>query len=157
MVSALAKAYQVFKKPEYLDSALKAMDFIKSALFVDGNLIRSFREGRSNIRGFADDYAFAVTALLDLYETRFDVSHLLWAVQLQEQMDNLFWDASKGGYFGVEKDSPFLVMRMKEDYDGAEPSPVRPRNRLPFHNPHGVCFTELVCGDEFASLGEYAS
>lgn len=125
MISAFARAYQVTRKPEYIAAARKAIEFVKRELYVDGVLIRNYRHGRSSIRAFADDYAFVITALLDLYEATFEPKWLQWATELQGKMDTLFWDESKGGYFSAEKDDPFHVMRQKEDYDGAEPSPVR--------------------------------
>jgi uncharacterized protein len=125
MISAFAKASQVLQKPEYLNAALKAKEFIVRELYSEGVLIRNYRQGRSTIRAFADDYAFFVTALLDLWEATFDPSTLETAIAVQEKMDQLFWDQARGGYFSFEKDDPYHVMRMKEDYDGAEPSPVR--------------------------------
>jgi uncharacterized protein YyaL (SSP411 family) len=89
-----------------------------------GILLRNYREGPGDVHGFADDYAFLITALLDLYEATFDIGHLQWAVELQLKMDELFWDNEKGGYYGVGADAKNLIMRMKEDYDGAEPSEV---------------------------------
>eukprot|EP01122_Echinamoeba_exundans_P015251 TRINITY_DN7156_c0_g1_i1.p1 TRINITY_DN7156_c0_g1~~TRINITY_DN7156_c0_g1_i1.p1 ORF type:complete len:833 (+),score=126.47 TRINITY_DN7156_c0_g1_i1:295-2499(+) len=123
MISAFAKASQILQKPEYLDVALKAKDFILRELYSDGVLIRNYRHGRSTIRAFADDYAFFVTALLDLWEATFDPSTLETAIAVQAKMDELFWDQARGGYYSFESNDPYHVMRMKEDYDGAEPSP----------------------------------
>ena len=58
-----------------------------------------------------------------MYEADFDVSWLQWALELQASMDRQFQDAGQGGYFSVGADSPDILLRMKEDYDGAEPSP----------------------------------
>ena len=62
-------------------------------------LVRSYREGRG-VEGFADDYAFLIQGLLDLYEASFDVSWLKFAIELQETQDRLFLDEKRGGYFG---------------------------------------------------------
>jgi hypothetical protein len=85
-------------------------------------LFRSWREGRSQIAGFAEDYACLVQGLLDLYEAGFDIRWLQWAVKLQAKMDGLFWDADGGGYFNSRADDPTVIVRLKEDYDGAEPA-----------------------------------
>ena len=60
--------------------------------------------------------------LLDLYEAGFEIRWLQWAVQLQATMDREFWDDA-GGYFNSRADDKSLVLRLKEDYDGAEPAP----------------------------------
>jgi hypothetical protein len=73
--------------------------------------------------GFAEDYAFFVQGLLDLYEASFDVAWLQWAERLQLKMDELFWDDDFGGYFNSAAGDASIVLRLKEDYDGAEPAP----------------------------------
>jgi hypothetical protein len=72
--------------------------------------------------GFAEDHAFLIQGLLDLYETTFDVRWLEWAIQLQQQQDALFLDDGAGGYFAGAADDTSVVLRLKEDSDGAEPS-----------------------------------
>lgn len=73
--------------------------------------------------GFLDDYAFLIQGLIDLYEASFEVKWLAWAIQLQEKQDQLFWDSEKGGYSTTSGTDPALLIRTREDYDGAEPSP----------------------------------
>ncbi|KAI9332104.1 Six-hairpin glycosidase-like protein [Obelidium mucronatum] len=76
----------------------------------------------TNIQGYADDYAFLIDALIELYQTTFDEPWIEWAVKLQSAMDELFWDSADGGYFsGMEGDDGVLI-RMKDEYDGAEPT-----------------------------------
>ena len=58
-----------------------------------------------------------------MYQAGFDVKWLRWAEQLQNEMDSLFLDKEHGGYYTVHTDMPNSVLRIKEDYDGAEPSP----------------------------------
>ncbi|PIK58501.1 hypothetical protein BSL78_04581 [Apostichopus japonicus] len=74
------------------------------------------------IGGFIDDYAFIISALLDLYEASYDQSWLEFAVQLQEKQDELFWDAEMAGYFSATGKDDSILLRLKEDQDGAEPS-----------------------------------
>jgi uncharacterized protein YyaL (SSP411 family) len=67
------------------------------------------------IKGFADDYAFLIQGLLDLYETTYDVSLLEWAIELQDSMDAKFWDKeNNSGYFLSSGDDPTIIIRMKE-------------------------------------------
>ncbi|MFM8335322.1 MAG: thioredoxin domain-containing protein, partial [Opitutaceae bacterium] len=126
MISAFARAHRVLGDPEYLTAATGAADFIARELH-DGNrgvLFRSWRQGvRGFTEGFAEDYAFLIQALLDLHEASFDVRWLQWAVWLQAKMDELFWDEAGGGYFNSPGWDTSIVIRLKEDYDGAEPAP----------------------------------
>ncbi len=132
MISAFAKAAQVLGRADsgsgavdYLQVATRAAEFIRRELYDEsrGVLYRSWLDGRGTTEGFAEDYACLVQGLLDLYEAGFDVRWLQWAVQLQATMDREFWDEAGGGYFNSRADDKSLVLRLKEDYDGAEPAP----------------------------------
>jgi uncharacterized protein YyaL (SSP411 family) len=85
-------------------------------------LHRNYREGRSDIEGFADDYAFVIQAFLDLYEASFDIEWLKLAFELQETHDRLFYDDKNGGYFSTSGKDQSVFVRMKDDNDGAEPA-----------------------------------
>ena len=124
MISAFARASQVLDNPAYLDDAVRAADFLRRHLYreEDGILLRSYREGPAPVEGFADDYAFLIQALLDLYEAGFDPAHLYWARRLQAKQDELFYDPAEGGYFAVSERDTSVLLRLKEDHDGAEPS-----------------------------------
>jgi uncharacterized protein YyaL (SSP411 family) len=108
-----------------LAAAVRAAEFLRRELFDEKSAVifRAWREGRGATGGFAEDYAFLVQGLLDLYEASFDVRWLQWAETLQEKMDELFFDTARGGYFNSRADDANLVLRLREDYDGAEPAP----------------------------------
>jgi uncharacterized protein YyaL (SSP411 family) len=125
MIGAFARAARVLGDESYLRSAQNAAAFVRKHLFdfTSGELKRSFREGPSAIDGFAADYAFLIYGLLDLYEADFDLAWLRWARQLQDTLDLHFWDQERGGYFSTSDRDPAILLRLKEDYDGAEPTP----------------------------------
>ncbi|MCI0622137.1 MAG: thioredoxin domain-containing protein [Acidobacteria bacterium] len=125
MISALARAGQVLNEPRYLQTAEAAARFLRTNLYEGQSvsLKRRYRTGSADIDGFVDDYAFLIQGLLDLYEATFDVDWLTWAVRLQEKQDALFWDPKQGGYFSTTGKDPALLLRMRDVYDGAEPSP----------------------------------
>ena len=125
MISAFARAAQVLNDSGYLEVANKAADFIQQKLYrADTNtLLRSYRQGASDVNGFASDYAFLVQGLLDLYEASFDVDRIEWAMKLQQRQDGLFRDAKQGGYFVTSGTDANVLLRMKEADDTAEPSP----------------------------------
>ena len=123
-LSAFARAYQVLGDPGYLASANRAAAFLKASLYdpKTGKLTRSYRQGASQTAGFADDYAFLIQGLLDLYGADFQPERLQWAETLQQTQDDLFWDPKNGGYFNTAGTDPNLLLRSKSDDDGAEPS-----------------------------------
>jgi uncharacterized protein YyaL (SSP411 family) len=124
MISAYARAAQVLDEPRYLESATRGANFVRAHLWDESKkaLFRSYREGRGQVEGFADDYAFVIQGLLDLYETSFNVEWLKFATQLQETQDRLFFDAKKGGYFTTSGKDASVLLRMKDDNDSAEPA-----------------------------------
>lgn len=122
MISAFARAGAAFSEPRYLEAAGRAAEFLRTHLMADGRLLRTWRGEPGGIPGFAEDYAFLIQGLLDLYEAGFDETWLQWAMELQDQQDTLFWDEAGGSYFSSAGDDPLVSVRMKEDYDGAEPS-----------------------------------
>ncbi|HUR56321.1 MAG TPA: thioredoxin domain-containing protein [Opitutaceae bacterium] len=125
MISALAHGARVLGDADLLVAAMRAAEFLARELHdpVRGILYRTWREGRGVTEGFAEDYAFLIQGLLDLYEASLDIRWLQWAARLQEKMDALFWDDARGGYFNSAAGDASIVLRLKEDYDGAEPAP----------------------------------
>jgi uncharacterized protein YyaL (SSP411 family) len=124
-ISAFARAAQVLGDDSCRTAAERAASFLQSRLFAldTGRLARSYRAGVRDEQGFAEDYAFLVQGLLDLYETTFDTRWLAWAVQLQEKQNELFYDSEAGGYFANGVGDASVLLRLKQDSDGAEPSP----------------------------------
>ena len=124
MISAYARAAQILDEPRYLESATRAAKFLRSNLYDEKSrlLFRNYRESRSDIEGFADDYAFVIQGALDLYEASFEIEWLKFAIELQETQDRLFFDEKAGGYFSTSGKDKSVVLRMKDDNDSAEPA-----------------------------------
>jgi uncharacterized protein YyaL (SSP411 family) len=125
MISAFARGAQVLGDPTYLEVANRAAEFVRQKLYNQKThtLLRSYRDGPAEIEGFAEDYAFYIQGLLDLYETSLEVKWLRLAEQLQATQDRLFWDDRAGGYFTSSGQDASVLIRMKEDNDNAEPAP----------------------------------
>jgi uncharacterized protein YyaL (SSP411 family) len=124
MISAFAKGAQALGEDRYADAARAAAKFVRDRLWDEarGVLLRRFRDGESAIDGFLDDYAFSILAFLDLYETCFEPADFRFAVRLAERAMELFEDREEGGFFSTAAGAENLVLRLKDDYDGAEPS-----------------------------------
>ena len=112
------------RAPAWLESARAAATFVRSTLWDDQRrvLLRRYRGGRAAIDGYSEDYAFVVWGLLELFQADADPAWLEWALRLQARQDELFWDAAAGGWFNTTGQDPSVLLRLKEDYDGAEPS-----------------------------------
>ncbi|MGH9429553.1 MAG: thioredoxin domain-containing protein, partial [Terriglobia bacterium] len=125
MISAFARASQVLDEPLYAGTATAAAEFLQAELYdlKTHTLRRSYRQGSGKAEGFLSDYAFLIQGLIDLYEASFETRWLAWAEELQKTQDALFWDAKQGGYFDTSGQDAAILLRMKEDYDGAEPAP----------------------------------
>lgn len=124
MISALAKGAQVLGQGRYLDAAEQAAGFLRLRMIDSnsGNLRHRFRDGEAGIDGLLEDYAFVVQGLLDLYEASFDWQWLELALKLSERQCLLFEDERRGGFFETSGQDKSVIMRLKGDYDGAEPA-----------------------------------
>ncbi|KAI8328592.1 Six-hairpin glycosidase-like protein [Choanephora cucurbitarum] len=124
MITGLVHAYEALEDESILSLAIAAANFIYEELYQPTThiLLRSYCGGASDIEGFIDDYAYLTQALLDLYEVTFDERWLEWAYTLQEKQNQLFYDQQDGGYFNVASSDKTLLLRLKEEQDGAEPS-----------------------------------
>ena len=129
MISAFARGYQVLGEERFLKAAEKATDFVLTVMVRDGALLRTYRghghrgdEGVAKLPAYLDDYAEMANALVDLYETTFDLRWLNAADELARKMVADFWDEQDGGFFYTSAIHKDLLVRTKPYYDGAVPS-----------------------------------
>jgi uncharacterized protein len=109
---------------QYLAAATRAATFVRERMW-DGHtrtLKRRYREGHAEIDAYADDYAYLIFGLLRLFQADSDPAWLEWAIALQQRQDELFWDETDGGWFSTTGKDPSVLLRVKDDYDGAEPA-----------------------------------
>uniref|UniRef100_A0A8C5HCT4 Spermatogenesis-associated protein 20-like TRX domain-containing protein n=1 Tax=Gouania willdenowi TaxID=441366 RepID=A0A8C5HCT4_GOUWI len=131
-LSAFARVGAVLGDKALLDRAVHAANFLKEHLWDTERqtVLRSCYRGDQMevqqisppISGFLDDYAFILCGLLDLYEATLQAEWLQWAEELQLRQDTLFWDNQGGGYFCSDPSDSTVLLQLKEDQDGAEPS-----------------------------------
>jgi len=122
MISGFVYGFMATGKNEYLFRAEKAANFLLEAMLGEGRLRRIYSGGKSYNEGYAEDYAFFIQALLDLYEVTFKEEYLIKARKLQEIMMEKFWDSEAGGFFFTEKEELPPFGRFKPVYDQALPS-----------------------------------
>ncbi len=106
----------------YRESARRAASFIRDKMWRDGTLLRRYRDGSAGIEGYAEDYAYLIFGLIGLFQADPDPAWLEWAIALQRRQDALFWDEADAGWFSTTGRDPSVLLRLKEEYDGAEPS-----------------------------------
>jgi uncharacterized protein YyaL (SSP411 family) len=135
MIAAFARAARVLvpgafestpgQARAHLAAARRAAEFVRAHLWdaSEQRLARRYRDGASGIDAYADDYAYLIFGLLELFQAVGDTEWLAWARELQQAMDRRFWDDTEGGWFSTTGDDPSVLVRQKEDYDGAEPAP----------------------------------
>jgi uncharacterized protein YyaL (SSP411 family) len=122
MVWALARGARHFAEAKYLQAAQKAMSFMRENLMSGGKLQRFWREGAAVGAATAEDYASLIQACIELHQADLDSRWASWAVELQQTLDQDFWDEDSGLYFANDGRDPRLPLRPKDEYDGVTPS-----------------------------------
>jgi uncharacterized protein YyaL (SSP411 family) len=166
MIAAFARAAKMGSEvifrgrspDEYLAIARRAALFIWKHLWNPDTqtLLRRYRRGDAAVEGYAEDYAYLVFGLLELFQADGDPRWLEWALMLQRRQDELFGDPIEGGWFSTTGRDESVLLRLKEDYDGAEPSAssVTVLNLLTLsHLTNDHAFEEAID----RGLGEFAS
>lgn len=119
MIAALCQLYRVTEHENYLKAAVRAERFIENRLCEQDTLHVSYREGKCSGKGFLDDYAYEILALLALYQAALDNVYLERAKCFCEKAVTDFWDKEQGGFFLYGKENEQLILHPKETYDGA--------------------------------------
>jgi len=122
MISAFARGAQVLEEKRFGRIAAEAAAFVLGHMMRNGQLLRSYRKGKTRQPGFLDDYAFFATALLDLYETSFESKWLEAAASVADQLVEAFWDEEEGSFYFTSQAHHDILTRVKPTFDGAEPS-----------------------------------
>jgi uncharacterized protein YyaL (SSP411 family) len=123
MISAFAKAAELFDDAGYRDVAVAAVGFVERELQRgDRRLLSTWKDGVAKLNGYLDDYAFFTAALLDVFETVQDRRYLSAALRLMESTLAHFWDDAAGGFFFTSDDHEALIVRSKPSFDGSIPS-----------------------------------
>ncbi len=122
MITAFVTMYRVLDDKQYLEAAKKACGFIERNLSDGDTLYVSFRDGKLGSKGFFDDYAFYIYALIHLYEATFEEQYLSKAITLCNKCIEEFYDKENSGFYLYGQTNEQLILKPKETYDGAIPS-----------------------------------
>jgi uncharacterized protein YyaL (SSP411 family) len=130
MLGTMARAYAVLGDEKYRAAAEKNLEFIQAQLWEatqsgaggTGVLHHRWRDGERDNVQLLEAYAFLLSGVIDLYEATLEPKHLNFAIMLAEAMVAKFYDAENGGLWQSAGGATDLILRVKDDYDGAEPS-----------------------------------
>ena len=123
MLKGYVDAAMAFDEPKFLDAALRNANFIlEKQLQADGSLLHSYKEGRSTINGYLEDYCFTIEAFIALFEATFDQKWLDQAKALADYTIAHFYDETSGMFFFTSDIDPPLIARKTELNDNVIPS-----------------------------------
>jgi uncharacterized protein YyaL (SSP411 family) len=124
MLGSIARAGAVLGEDAYREAAVRNLAFLKSRLWEAGTktLYHRWRDGARDQVQLLEAYAYLLAGVVELYQTTLDSEHLQFAMDLADTMLAKFYDKTEGGFWQSPAESGDLILRVKEDYDGAEPS-----------------------------------
>jgi uncharacterized protein YyaL (SSP411 family) len=121
-IRGLAIAGRSLDRPDLVDAAAVAVEFVRDNLLSDGRLLASFKDGEARFPAYLDDHAFLLDALLELLQARWNTRHLAFARQIAELLLEHFEDRDNGGFWFTANDHEALIHRSKPLADEAVPS-----------------------------------
>ncbi|MCG6965919.1 MAG: thioredoxin domain-containing protein [Chromatiaceae bacterium] len=121
-IRGMAAAGRQLERPEWIDSAVRAVQYLYDHHWIDGRLLASSRDGSARLNAYLDDYAYLIDALLELLQARWDSTWLTFARQLAGRLLSHFEDPDNGGFFFTSDDHETLVHRPRPLTDDAMPS-----------------------------------
>ncbi|WP_254523286.1 thioredoxin domain-containing protein [Natrinema caseinilyticum] len=141
MISTYAEAALVLGDDDYAETAVDALEFVRSRLWDDDerHLSRRYKDDDVAIDGYLEDYAFLARGALDCYQATGDVDHLAFALELARVIEAEFWDDDRGTLYFTPESGESLVTRPQELGDQSTPSAA------------GVAVETLLALDEFAT------
>lgn len=123
MLKAYVDAYKIFGKQEYLDIAIKNASFLaQKQVSANGALFHNYKNGKSSINGFLEDYAFTIQAFLNLYEVTLDEKWLNLSKEISNYAMKHFFDEEKHMFYFTSKKDPAIVARSFEYRDNVIPA-----------------------------------
>ncbi|PWU13736.1 MAG: thioredoxin domain-containing protein [Verrucomicrobia bacterium] len=124
MLGAFARAHAVLGDEKYRAAAEKNLAFLQAKLWdpKTETLYHRWRDGERDTAQLLEGYAYLLCGTLDLYEATLEPKHLEFAIALAEGMLARFYDSDHGGFWQSAAGAIDLILRVKEDYDGAQPS-----------------------------------
>ena len=122
MIRGMARAARVFGRADWLDSARRALSFIRRTMWNEGLLFATYKDGRAHLNAYLDDYAFLIDALIEMLQAEFEPEYLEFAQDLADTLLEQFEDPESGGFYFTGRGHERLIHRPKPGHDNATPS-----------------------------------
>ncbi len=122
MLRAFAEAAVAFDAKPYRDAATANADFLLKEMRPKARLLRTWKDGVARLNGYLEDYSNLIDGLIATHAATFDGRYLSAAVQLSDEMIDLFWDDEVEGFFDTGRDHETLITRPRDFFDNATPS-----------------------------------
>jgi uncharacterized protein YyaL (SSP411 family) len=122
MIKGMAVAGRVLQDESLIDSAFRALDYVRETMWVDGRLLATSRDGRAKLAAYLDDYAFMIDGVLSLLQSRWRDGDLEFAIALADVLLEQFEDTREGGFFFTAHEHEALMHQHKPLSDDAVPA-----------------------------------
>jgi hypothetical protein len=122
MIKGMAVAGRILGEPAWMESAERALDFVRETMWRDGRLLATYKDGRAHLNAYLDDYAFLMDGILALLEARWRDGDLRFCVELAEVLLAAYEDREGGGFFFTADDHEALLHRPKPFADESVPA-----------------------------------
>ena len=123
MAKGFIDAYKAFEEESFFVLAKKNIDFLLKNISTQKNsLLRNYKNGKTSIHGFLDDYAFFISALIEFYQVSFDETYLQKARDITDYVETHFFDKSSGMFLYTDDQYSDLIARKMEVTDNVIPS-----------------------------------
>jgi uncharacterized protein YyaL (SSP411 family) len=122
MIGGMAHAGRMLGRTDFIESATRALDFIRATLWKNGRLLATYKDGKAHLNAYLDDYAFLLAGVLELLQARWRTNDLHFAIELARALREHFEDREHGGFFFTSDDHEMLLARMKGAQDDATPN-----------------------------------
>jgi hypothetical protein len=123
MLKGYVAAYRAFDEPDFLNKAIKNADFLIANTITESNeVLRNYKNNKATIHGLLDDYAFTISAFIELYQATFNEKWLYKARELTDYTVTHFYDSKSGMFFYTHNNHSNLIARKMEIADNVIPS-----------------------------------
>ena len=123
MLRGYAQAYRAFGDVHFLSAAIRNAEFLlTNAVGIEGEISRNYKKGKSSVNGLLDDYAFTISAFIELYQATFDEKWLITADKITSYTLQHFFDEKSGMFFYTHNQYSNLIARKMEVSDNVIPA-----------------------------------
>ncbi|RRQ22314.1 thioredoxin domain-containing protein [Thiohalobacter thiocyanaticus] len=121
MIRGMAIAARHLQRPDYAESAERALGFIRNTLWQDGRLLATCKDGHAHLNAYLDDHVYLIDAILELLQVRWSSADMQFALELTEVVLKHF-QADDGGFYFTADDHEALIQRPKPVHDDSQPA-----------------------------------